>query len=242
MSTIQSGFNMAAPATLTGAVYTSAGGLSAGTYGYGMTYTTGFGETTLSTPLSVAGVGASGSVQLTAIPVGPDNVIKRTLYRTAVGGTTYFKLADLDARTTVTYVDVATDASLSATQAPTTNTASSRQTVQGQIGFSGTSTKSFSAALTARAGGGQTNATALPSEFNFIAVCATLNDSVILPATSSATIGQEINVRNNGATTAAIFPATGGTINGGAANASITLATGVSVSFIQTGAAAWLSF
>lgn len=242
MATVQSGFNISKPNALTGAAYTTVGGLGNGTYRYGMTFVTGFGETDMSTALSIAAVPASGSVQLTAIQVGSDNIIARRLYRTAVGGSTYFLLAELDKNTTTSYIDVATDASLSATQAPTSNTAHSLQTVNGLVGFSKPLLHSVSDGLVARAGGGQALATVLPSEYNLIATTATAADSVLLPVANTSTIGKTVIVKNNGVAAAAVFPTLGQTINGGSANASVSLAAGATATYIQSIAGGWVSF
>lgn len=242
MATVQSGFNITKPNALTGAVYTTVGGLEAGTYGYGMTFVTGFGETDMSTALSIPAVPASGSVRLTALPLGTGNVINRKLYRTAVGGTTYFLLATLDPATTLTYLDVATDESLPATQAPTSNTAHSLQTVNGLVGFSNPLLHSVTVGLVARAGGGQALATVLPSEYNLIATAATAADSVLLPVATASTIGKTVVVKNNGASAAAVFPTAGQTINSGSPNASVSLDADATATYIQSSATNWVAF
>lgn len=242
MATVQSGYNITKPATLTGAIHTVVGGLSAGTYGYGMTFVTNFGETNMSTPLSISGVGASGSVKLTSLPASPANVINRKLYRTAVGGSTYFLLATLDVAATTEYVDVATDASLPVTQAPAINTASSLQVVNGDVSFSKPLLHSVVTGLTARAGGGQALATPLTAEYNLVATVATAADSVLLPLGNTASIGRSVVVKNAGIAAMAVFPGSGQTINAGAADASVSVATTTTVRYVQTGAAAWTSF
>lgn len=60
--------------------------------------------------------------------------------------------------------------------------------------------------ITAFAGGGQVNATALNYRQSRITVCATLNDSVGLP---KGKVGMRICVGNNGAATARVYPAVG---------------------------------
>lgn len=75
--------------------------------------------------------------------------------------------------------------------------------------------------LTALAGGGATGATALKNGINVIATCATAADSVILPAYCAG--GEVVTVRNNGAAAAAVFPPTGGTINGGSTDAAVNV-------------------
>lgn len=75
--------------------------------------------------------------------------------------------------------------------------------------------------ITAYAGGGAANATKLNDGINVIATCATAADSVILPAYAGP--GEVVTVINAGAAAAAVFPPTGGTINGGAANAAVNV-------------------
>lgn len=74
--------------------------------------------------------------------------------------------------------------------------------------------------VTAFATGGQGSATQLDSERNIIDVCATAGDSVKLP---DNLIGRRIFIRNEGAASCDVFPATGASIGGLAANAAIKL-------------------
>jgi hypothetical protein len=83
--------------------------------------------------------------------------------------------------------------------------------------------------ITAHAGGGQANATQLTSLYNRVTTVATAGDSVKLLA---GTLGQRQAVRNDGANPLAVFPPTGGTINNGAANASITVAVGAQADLV----------
>ena len=69
---------------------------------------------------------------------------------------------------------------------------------------------------------------ALTKDFNYITVCANANDTVTLP---SAVAGMQIKVRNQGASTLQIFPASGDAIDGAAVDASTTLTAGSSVVF-----------
>jgi hypothetical protein len=63
--------------------------------------------------------------------------------------------------------------------------------------------------------------TPLTSEVNVISTCANAGDAVTLPA---LTVGQTVDIFNNGAAAAAVYPATSSyTIDGGSAGASVTL-------------------
>jgi hypothetical protein len=65
-------------------------------------------------------------VPLSSIPVGPTGITKRSIYRTKVGGTTFFKVADINDNSTTTFSDTVTDASLGSA-APSSNTTTANQ-------------------------------------------------------------------------------------------------------------------
>jgi hypothetical protein len=65
---------------------------------------------------------------------------------------------------------------------------------------------------------------------------ANANDAVKLPA---ARAGSRVTVVNRGANTLQIFPASGDSIDGGAADASTTLAVGKTADFDASDAASW---
>lgn len=80
-------------------------------------------------------------------------------------------------------------------------------------------------AITAKAGGGQTNATQISAAQTRVSVCATNGDSVKLPR-SSQSVGKEYLIINDGAANLAVFPFGSSTIDGGAGAASVTLTAG----------------
>uniref|UniRef100_A0A6M3J9F2 Putative head-tail connector n=1 Tax=viral metagenome TaxID=1070528 RepID=A0A6M3J9F2_9ZZZZ len=115
-----------APSALTAALASPAapGNVTAGAHRYLATFVTADGETeagTVSSIVTVADAGVNGQVSLTAIPLGGSLVTARNLYRTAAGGSTYLKLAQLANNTATTYTDNIADGSLGA-EAPSTNT------------------------------------------------------------------------------------------------------------------------
>lgn len=77
-------------------------------------------------------------------------------------------------------------------------------------------------AITAYAGGGQANATALTASFNRVTTVASVGDSVKLPA---ATLGAQVTVFNKGSNSMDVFPATGDKVNALSTNAGYGLAT-----------------
>lgn len=129
---------------------------------------------------------------------------------------------------------------------------------QGSVGFTGITTGAISvtgaasvgttlsvtgatfgpvASLEAFATGGQAGATALTSgAINVVTVCDNAGDSVKLPnvAAGSTTI-----VRNSGAKCLAVYPATGETIDGLAANAPYYVASGSTQTFGGDTATSW---
>jgi hypothetical protein len=91
-------------------------------------------------------------------------------------------------------------------------------------------------ALTATAGGGQTNALPLTSMFNRITTVASAGDSVKLPP---ATAGSEIYVISTAANGPDVFPFLGDAINALAANTAVRLAQNVGVRFMCVVAGTW---
>ena len=90
--------------------------------------------------------------------------------------------------------------------------------------------------ITAFATGGQGSATALTGEINNITVCATAGDSVALP---TAKLGLMITVKNSGAASGAVFPATGDSINALDANLSVNLPVGGMLTFSAISSTVW---
>lgn len=84
----------------------------------------------------------------------------------------------------------------------------------------------------------QAGATALTAKFNVIAVCANANDGVVLPAAAQ---GLVVTVVNKGAAIAKIYPNTSDTIDGGSADAAITIPVGGSYTFVADGIVNWVS-
>lgn len=88
--------------------------------------------------------------------------------------------------------------------------------------------------LTALAGGAVSGATAITGAFVTFTTVATDNDSGILPADMPQ--GARIMVANlDAAQDVKIFPNTGGTINGAAANAGLAVGQQQTVEFVQIG-------
>lgn len=98
------------------------------------------------------------------------------------------------------------------------------------------STYAATTGLTAKAGGGQSGATPLTGNINRVTVCATLNDSALLP---SAIVGRRVSVYNAGAAGLNVFPATGESINSGSANAAFAVASTKSAIFECVATGLW---
>ncbi len=101
--------------------------------------------------------------------------------------------------------------------------------------------KFITTAITAFATGGQTSAVAVVEGFNEITVCATAGDSVKLPAASVSPIGATVTVKNNGATSADVFPATSESIDVSAINIAFPLKPKETRTFVKVTAIIWES-
>jgi hypothetical protein len=106
-----------------------------------------------------------------------------------------------------------------------------------QIGASNYSYHPVTDSITAHAGGGQANATALITEVNIITTCASANDSVLLPV---AVKGMLITVKNEGAQAANVYPQSSSYMNG-TQNAAYSLAVGASIRFSAVDTTHWKS-
>ncbi|SRR5216684_3450064 len=103
---------------------------------------------------------------------------------------------------------------------------------------------SFEDTITAKAGGGKTNAYQLTASLNRISICATGGDSVKLPSKPSA--GAQVVVINDGAQSAQVFGANNDTIDGvataiGVAQAAAKRSDYYCLSVSSAGVAAWYS-
>lgn len=239
MATVNSGVQITSPAACVAAAGLNAGLLGAGTYSYAISFITAFGESAIGIASNVVTAGALSSMSLTGIPVwGDTNVTARKIYRTVAGGATYKLVATIPDNVTTVYSDGAIDSSLGVT-GPSFSTADSLQLVKGYMSFSRPIQGSVAGALTALAGGGQTGATLASAQINIIAVCATLNDSVVLPTLSASLIGLGIEIKNNGVASCNIFPALGQTINALAVNTAIAQAAAAVARYRAVSATNW---
>lgn len=110
---------VAAPTTAPSAA-TNGGGVLTGTYQWKVTFVTATAESNGS-PASNQLTLSSNQVLLSSIPTSPDpQVLRRRIYRTAAGGSTYLFVGQINDNTTTTFVDNTPDASLGAT-IPTRN-------------------------------------------------------------------------------------------------------------------------
>jgi 3D (Asp-Asp-Asp) domain-containing protein len=113
--------------------------------------------------------------------------------------------------------------------------------VQNSLNFANLASSNTNANVTALAGGGQSGATLLSGFYNRIATCATSLDSCILPGLTVAPVGTMVAVSNVGAATAAVYPDTGGAINGGSANASLSVPASKSAIFYRASPLLWMT-
>lgn len=104
--------------------------------------------------------------------------------------------------------------------------------------FASANVYSMATGITAFAGGGQLNATALTKESNFVTTVASAADSVKLPV---AVAGMRITVFNLGANSMDIYPVVGSDIDALGTNNPFALAAGLSAEFIAQSATQWRS-
>lgn len=93
--------------------------------------------------------------------------------------------------------------------------------------------------VTAHAGGGQANGVPITANVVNVTTVATAADSLTLP---KALAGVDIVVHNSAAVNSMnVFPATGETINGTAANTALAIGAGKSTTFTCLTAGAWIT-
>ncbi len=239
MSIINSGVTFSSPVACVIAAGSQPGNLSAGAYTYKITFVSNYGETGAGVASNSVTAAVNSSMALTAIPIGSsNNVIARKIYRTTAGGANYLLAATISDNVTTTYTDTLADAGLGAAP-PAASTADSLQIVNGYISFQRPKLNSTTTGITALAGGGQTGATLLFSEVNILTTVATAGDSVILPLLNSNIIGMTFTVKNSGANSANVFPASGQTINALGANTALAVASSAVTRFHATTASNW---
>lgn len=94
-------------------------------------------------------------------------------------------------------------------------------------------------AITAYAGGGQVNATALTKKVNQIGTVASAGDSVKLPSAVSG-FSLEITIINTGSNACDVFPSSGDSIGAGIDTA-VSLAAGSNITYISYNATNWVA-
>lgn len=105
-------------------------------------------------------------------------------------------------------------------------------------GGSGFPVETVAATVTAHAGGTKALATPLTAQANFISVCATIADSVLMPA---AIAGRTIDVFNGGATAAQVFGQGTDTIDGVATATGVPLTQAKRAKFTCFATGNWVS-
>lgn len=92
--------------------------------------------------------------------------------------------------------------------------------------------------LTAHAGGTQALGVLITVGLARFTTVATAGDSALLPPSLA---GVQITVHNDGASSMNVFPATGETINAGAANAALAIGSGKATTFCCTTTGKWFT-
>lgn len=172
------------------------------------------------------------SVDETLTIVAPTTNTGQSVYKaTSNAGNyqvTYTNASQAAARTYIT-PDAGADASYAMTEGA--------QTLNGVQTYGAINIDKAATGMTALAGGAQAG-TALASTFNNFTTVATTADSAQLPA---GVLGKKIVVRNSAAKAMAVFGQTGASINGGSANASVSVGPGQEIAFEATAATTWVT-
>lgn len=153
---------------------------------------------------------AAGANAYIVVPTGPGS---------AAIGTTWYTTQTLDQLLALMNEDVQADL-----------------TIVGDLTVTGHIIESVTTGITAFAGGGQGSATALTTDLNIVSTVATAADSVKLP---TAATGLVIIVKNTAANACAVFPFSGDAINGGSADASISVPANCTVTFMANSTSNW---
>ena len=98
--------------------------------------------------------------------------------------------------------------------------------------------ESVTTGITAHAGGGKASATPLTTQRNYVSVCATTADSVLLPPSA---VGLEVEVFNAGAAAAQVFGAGSDTIDGVATGTGVPLTNAKRAVYTCFTLGAWIS-
>ena len=93
--------------------------------------------------------------------------------------------------------------------------------------------------ITAATGSSQATGTAITKKFNVVNTVATAGDAVTLP---TAAAGLEVYLRNDGANSADVFPASGDQINDASADAAYALPAEDSVHLVAVSDSEWVVF
>lgn len=245
MSTIVAGYTVLAPSTAPSlAIGIGAGSLGSGTYGYVVTYITGYGET-LAGPQASLSVTINQSVAISNIPISPNgNVAARNIYRTtntSISGPTYYLLVTIHDNTTTTYNDTTADGSLGDQNPPILSTADAVYVVSGWPQFVHSPLYSFTNNIAAATPLTQAAATQLgTNEYNYVTTVAGAGYGVKLPEILSNYIGQRVVVHNGQLANAMnVWPYLGQAINANGVNTINTqysLAAGTTATFIAVSA------
>lgn len=202
-----------------------------GSYSYVLTYVSVNGETTPSA--SNTSVPSASNSIIIYLPIGSSLVIGRKIYRTQSGGSTFTLVAQINDNVMTSYVDTASDASISANQAPpTANSSSSTIAFNGIIKAKDTIAQPVAYNLTISNAGTQAGATLINTPYTAITAVAA-GSSVILPEIRE--FGEVYWINQTGETSLIVFPPFGSEINSLGINASYSLSLGVTVGFLAVG-------
>jgi hypothetical protein len=102
-------------------------------HSYKITFESATGQTTASPKSVDVTHDATHTETIVYLPIGAAGTTKRTIYRTAAGGATWYKLASILDNETLSYLDLLPDGSLGAGVPPTVNTANNGRVQSGVL-------------------------------------------------------------------------------------------------------------
>ena len=150
------------------------------------------------------------------------------------GGNVYANSGTIGASLLTGTLTTASQPNITSTGTLTSLTVSGNVTAQANLTLTTYLVQSVATGISA-AGSTQGTATALAKDINVVATVSA-GQGVVLP---TAVAGMRITVMNTSATAVNVYPASGGAINSGAANAAYSLAAGGRLDFIATTTTQW---
>jgi hypothetical protein len=201
------GVSISAPSAPTVAQVNNTGALN-GNYQYVITFVSPFGETAAGTASGSTTI--VGGALVSNIAIGGQDVMKRKIYRTVAGGSTFLLVTTIADNITTSYIDNLADGGLGV-QVQAFSTADSVSNMFGYFTWNQPQSLSVASSIVAT-----TSSPPIISAYNNIITTCPIGGEVQLMPLSARLLGTILIVRNNGSNPLLILPASGNTINSAA--------------------------